>query len=402
VPDDTNQLLADTLQLTVTDCRELSQVLMDRTGGNPFYLCQQLYALESEGSLRIDRAQHRWVWDEALLQSLQAQDSVVGLMLRNIKSLPANTQHTLSIAACIGNRFETSTLATIIRRPQTDILMDLDPALQRGLIILSNGQGRFSHDRIQEAAYAFIPKSDRPKWHLEIGRLLLAATPEENLKEEIFKIVSHLNAGRALIASGSKRLDLAKLNLMAGQKAIDTSAFADGKKYVEIGLGLLGSDSWQEQYELTLSLHNKNAELATLTKQYDQIPSIAKLIHTHAKGPLDQLRLHMIRIEAEGAQYNFPKALEIGLDVLRDLGVEIPAQPSQEDIQDVTRIFNDMLTSRPRRSLAELPEMTDETALFASAIFASIGAASFTVNPPLFPIICTRGAILTLEFGFNT
>ncbi|UCC52910.1 MAG: hypothetical protein JSV68_02895, partial [Anaerolineaceae bacterium] len=52
--------------------------------------------------------------------------------------------------------------------------------------------------------------------------------------------------------------------------------------------------------------------------------------------------------------------------------------------------------------MAELPEMTDETALVASTIFASIGAASFTVNPPLFPIICTRGALLTLEFGFNT
>jgi PAS domain S-box-containing protein len=402
VPDDTNQLLADTLQLAATDCRELSQVLMDRTGGNPFYLRQQLYASESEGSLRIDRAQHRWVWDEALLHSLQAQDSVVDLMLRNIKVLPANTQRALSVAACIGNRFETSALATVIGRPQTDIVTDLNPALQRGLITLSNSHYIFSHDRIQEAGYALIPKSDLPKRHLEIGCLLLAATPEEHLEEEIFKIVSHLNAGRALIASDSKRLDLAKLNLMAGQKAKAASAFTDGKKYVEIGLDLLGPDSWQEQYELTLSMHNENAELATLTKQYDQIPSIAKSIHTNAKGPSDQLRLHMVRIEAEGAQYNFPKALEIGLDVLRDLGVEIPARPTPEDIQNLSRIFNDMLTSRTRRSLAELPEMTDETALVASTIFASIGAASFTVNPPLFPIICTRGAILTLEFGFNT
>jgi hypothetical protein len=199
---DVDHLLADTLQLTVADCRELSQVLVDKTAGNPFYFRQLLYALESDGLLRFDRERHRWGWEENLHQSLQAGGNVVDLMIRKIQSLPVESQHTLSMAACIGSRFETSTLGTIVGQPQADILTDLNPALQSGLIIRSNRHYIFSHDRVQEAGYALIPSLDLPKTHLDIGRLLLANTAAEDLDKEIFAIVGHLNAGRALIDKG--------------------------------------------------------------------------------------------------------------------------------------------------------------------------------------------------------
>jgi PAS domain S-box-containing protein len=400
--DDVSQLLADALRMTVADCHGLSQVLVDKTAGNPFYFRQLLYVLESEQELKFDRQQRRWVWADTLQRSLQARGSVVDLMIGKIQALPVETQRCLSVAACIGSRFETSTLGTITGQPQKDILTDLNPALQAGLIFRLNGDYVFSHDRVQEAGYALIPKSELPKRHLEIGRLLLAATPQENLEENIFAIVGHLNIGRALINTDSEKLDLARLNLLAGQKAKAASAFVDGKEYVEIGIELLEPDSWQGHYGLTLSLYNQNGDLAALTKQYDQIPLIAKLVRTNAKSVLDQVRIYMTQIEAEGAQYNFPEALEIGLDVLRDLRAEIPSQPTPEDIQDLSGIFIDMLTGRTQKGMAELPEMSDETALAVSTIFASIAAPSYIIVPPLFPIICTRGAILTLEFGLNT
>jgi predicted ATPase len=225
--DDTNRLLADTMHLTAADCRELSQALVDKTAGNPFYFRQQLYALESEELLSFDREQGRWVWEEDLQHCLQPGGNVVDLMTRNIQTLPVETQQTLSMAACIGSRFEASTLNTITGRSQEDVLSDLNPALDSGLIVRSNGYFSFAHDRIQEAGYALIPKSDLPQTHLEIGRLLLASTPAEELEEEIFFIVGHLNVGRALIDTDSEKTNLAALNLKAGQKTKAAAAFAD-------------------------------------------------------------------------------------------------------------------------------------------------------------------------------
>ena len=398
---DVSNLLADTLQLSVDDCRELSQVLVDKTAGNPFYFRQLLYVLESDKELRFDRQKQRWIWADTLQQSLQARGSAVDLMIGKIQALPVETQRSLSMAACIGSRFETSTLGTIIGQPQADILTDLNPALQSGLIIRSNRHYIFSHDRVQEAGYALIPSSDLPKTHLDIGRLLLANTAAEDLDKEIFAIVGHLNTGRALIDKGSEKIELATLDLKAGQKAKTASAYSDAKKYIEFGLDLLGSDSWQEQYELTLSLHNENGELAYLTGQYDQIAPIIDLIHTNAKSIYDQIRIYMTQIEAETAQYNFANALEIGLDILRDLGIEIPSQPTPEDYQGLNDKFIALLTGRSIKTVAELPEMSDEMALAASSLFASEMSTAYIGDPPLFPIISYNGAILTLEFGLD-
>jgi len=64
-PDDTNHLLADSLQLAVADCRDLGQVLVEKSGGNPFFFRQLLYALEADRLLKFDREQRRWMWDDA-------------------------------------------------------------------------------------------------------------------------------------------------------------------------------------------------------------------------------------------------------------------------------------------------------------------------------------------------
>jgi len=398
-PDDTNHMLADTLLLTAADCRELSQVLVGKTAGNPFYFRQQLHALESEELLSYDRERRRWVWEKDLQQSLQAVGNVVDLMISKIQMLPVETQQTLSMAACLGNRFDSDTLGTITGQAQTNILTDLSPALEDGLVVQTNGYYEFAHDRIQEAGYSLIPKAGLPHTHLKIGRLLLADTAAEELEENIFSIVGHLNTGRALIESDSEKIDLAALNLKAGQKAKAASAFSDAKTYIEVGIDLLGPDSWQGQYELTLSLYNENGELASLTGQYDQIAPTVDLIRANAKSIYDQMGIYRTQIEAETSQYHLGNALEIGLDLLKALGVEIPAQPDAKDYQSLQDRLFDLLATDPIERMAELGEMTDERALAVCSLFASLMSTSYVGNPPLYPIIAYRSAIMTLKFG---
>ena len=64
--------------------------------------------------------------------------------------------------------------------------------------------------------------------------------------------------------------------------------------------------------------------------------------------------IYMTQIEAETSQYNFAEALEIGLDLLRTLGVDIPAQPTGEDIQRLNNNLLGLLTTEPIERLVEL------------------------------------------------
>jgi PAS domain S-box-containing protein len=398
---DTNHLLADSLKLNVPDCRDLNQVLATKSGGNPFFYRQLLYTLEAERHLKFDVEARRWRWGDNLEQSIQAGGSVVDLMIEKIRTLPDETQRALSLAACIGSRFDISTLDTITGQEQRDILSDLNPAIQEGLIIRSDGHFSFTHDRIQEAGYALIPQSDLPQTHLKIGRTLQADKTAEDLEGKIFSIVGHLNTGREFIDKESEKIDLARLNLMAGQKAKAASAYSDAKKYIEIGLELLEMNSWEDQYNLTLSLHNENGELAYLTGQFDLLAPTVDLIHGNARSIYDRMRIYMTQIEAETAQYHVVEALDMGLEMLRDLGFEIPEQPTAEDINSLHDKFIGLLSSNPLEHIARLPRMWDERALAASSLFASIMSTSYIINPPLFPIISYNGAILTLEYGLD-
>jgi predicted ATPase len=83
---------------------------------------------------------------------------------------------------------------------------------------------KFVHDRIQETAYALIPKEARAEAHLTIGRLLAAPTPPEKRDEAIFEIVNQLNRGAPLITSQDEREHLAELNLAVGKRAKASSA----------------------------------------------------------------------------------------------------------------------------------------------------------------------------------
>jgi PAS domain S-box-containing protein len=398
---DTNHLLADGLRLSIPDCRDLNKVLAAKSGGNPFFYRQLLYTLEAERLLKFDVERRRWQWDDTLEQSLQARGSVVDLMIEKILTLPDETQRALSLAACIGSRFDTSTLCTITGQEQAELLSNLNPAIQEGLIIHSEGHFSFAHDRIQEAGYALIPQSDIAQTHLTIGRTLQADKTAEDLEEEIFSIVGHLNAGREFIDKESEKIDLARLNLKAGQKAKAASAYSDAKKYIEIGLELLEMNSWEDQYNLTLSLHNENGELAYLTGQFEQLAPTVDLIQGNARSIYDRMRIHMTQIEAETAQYHVVEALDMGLEMLRDLGFEISAQPTTKDINSLHDKFIGLLSSNPLEQIASLPRMWDERALAASSLFASIMSTSYIINPPLFPIISYNGAILILEYGLD-
>lgn len=400
--DDTNNLLADSLQTNIVECEDLGGLLGEKSAGNPFFYKQLLYAVVDDGLLRFDDNQDRWKWGQDLIKNVQARGSVVNLMAGKVRILPDNTQRALSMAACIGNRFDIPTLRTILEQSHEEILASLNPAIQSNLLLLLGKDLTFAHDRIQEAAYSLIPEADRPGIHLKLGRALFVMTEKKGLEEEIFTIIGHLNFGWTSIESDSERLELAAMNLTAGRKAKAASAYADAKAYIEIGLGLLPTNPWQDHYDMTLSLHTENTELAYLTGRFDEVMISAALVHTNARRNLDRAPVYMTQIEAATSRSQFAEGLDLGLSALKDLGVNIPDHPTQQYGQHLHERFVDLLTNEPLKRLDQLPKMTDEKARAASALLASVMSTAYIANPPLFPIISYQGAMLTFEFGIDS
>ncbi len=264
-----------------------------------------------------------------------------------IKKLKPQTRQILQLAACIGNQFEIETLAIVAGNTPQKIALLLREAMAKGLVYsLSDayksielgvsqqtGQGKveykFVHDHIQQAAYSLIPDSEKLSTHLKIGRLLLKHINSEERDPKIFKIVNQLNIGRELISQQKERYQLARLNLSAGQQARDSSAFAAAFHYFNIGLELLATNCWTNEYDLTLALYTATAEAAYLNGNFARQVELVESILQRGRSRLEKVKAYEIQILALAAQNQPLAAIETSLEVLRLLGFNFPKKPSK-------------------------------------------------------------------------
>ncbi len=215
------QLAADTLHRRQHDVTPLAELVSGRTAGNPFFVNEFLKSLYVEQLLTFDSQAGAWQWDLNLIRQCCVTDNVVALMAEQIQRCSRETQETLKLAACIGNQFDLNILAIVCEKTPKETLAAMKEAILEGLVFplgdawksieldLPAGnqavEYKFSHDRIQQAAYSLIPEAEQQSVHFRIGRLMLRHVPFSSLDEHVFDIVNHLNAAIPLLESQSER-----------------------------------------------------------------------------------------------------------------------------------------------------------------------------------------------------
>ncbi|MEH2191832.1 MAG: AAA family ATPase [Nostoc sp.] len=424
-----NLLVTDTLQCSAAIAQPLTDIVYQKTQGNPFFSTQFLKALHEEGAIEFDPEVGHWQCDISYVQSLSLRDDVVEFMAMQLQKLPVATQNVLKLAACIGNSFDLATLAIVYEKSQAETATDLWKALQEGLVIPSNdiykfyqskseflieenGQiqaaltdekmivfYKFLHDRVQQAAYSLIPDNQKQLMHLKIGQLLLSVMNEREKEEKIFEIVNQLNKGVDLIVLETEREKLAKLNLAAAQKAKSATAYVAAIEYATKGIELLTASCWQQHYDLALALYSLAAELTCLSGYFRQMEQIVDEVVQNARQLLDKVKVYEVRILAYVAQSQQPKAIKTALSALKLFGVSFPEKPTNADISESLQQTQDVLKEKDLEDLLELPEMKDLKALAEIRILATVTAAVYQAVPELLPLIVCKQVRLSVAYG---
>jgi histidine kinase len=403
--DDLRAMLSDALNLTREAVAPLAALVFDKTQGNAFFATEFLKSLAAERLLAFDPESSRWRWDAGLISQKNIAENVVELMANKVRRLDPAVQETLKLASCIGSRFDLETLSVVHRRDPADEAGLLKVALGAGLLCqLDGAEYKFSHDRVQQAVYSLILERDRAGLHLEIGRLLLASVPEAQREERIFDITNQLNSGRANIAGRDAQIELAKLNLQAGNRAKLNSAFPTALQYFETGISLveLGAEPWTEAPHLTRDLFTESAEAAYLTGEFERTDNRFRTLIRELDGILDKVKPYEVRILAYKAENRFYDAIETGLEVLAQLGERFPARPNLLHVL-VDLVATHIAVSRySSADLMSLPVMTEPQKIAAMRIIAHITSSVYWGRPNLLPLIVFRMVRLSLRFGNNT
>ena len=334
-----SQLLVHTCHRRPEDANPLAEVLVRKTGGNPFFVSQFLTLLSEKELIRYSPEEKRWTWELAAIEFLAVTDNVVELLIDRLHRFSSETRRLLSLAACIGNTFDLESLERISEKGSRDLYEKLLPALKTGLIlgfsqapqpdnppdgVTAEGGGyKFLHDRVQQAAYALIAEKERKPVHLQIGQTLLKQYAPGKRDALLFDIVHHLNLARRLKDGSKERSHLAELNLEAGLKARAASAFEQALEYFTIGLELSGAAAWKRHYPLTLSLHEEATEMSSLCGRFELMEKLAGAVKDNTREDLDQANVYRCRIKAYTTRGELKKAMETGEEILEKLGCNL-------------------------------------------------------------------------------
>jgi len=424
---DLNQLIADTLICDLSLAGPLTELVYQKTQGNPFFSTQFLKALYEDGQIIFDPPQSPlskggrqggWQCDIAQARLTHASD-VVEFMAVQLQKLPAETQDVLKLAACIGAQFDLETLAIVSEKLLEQTASSLWRALQEGLILpitegykcflqtdaqfppgsVANPTYKFLHDRVQQAAYSLIPDNQKQATHLKIGQLLLQKSSDIEREEKLFDIVRHLNLGIELINQLSEREALAQLNLEAGGKARSSTAYAAAMVYLQTGIELLRANCWESQYELTLNLYTAAAEAAYLNADLEGMEQMAAQVLQNAQTILDKIKIYEISIVAQTAQGKMLEAIAVGRKALLQLQVELPTEPDEALISKALQTLASKLQARRIEELTDLPVMTNLQTQAAMQLLGILFTPIFQGMPGLLPLLSSTMVSLSLSFG---
>ncbi len=402
-----NQLVADTLKCTENSALPLSQLVSQKTQGNPFFATQFLKALHQDGLIEfnypplsprssgshsragvppVERSgvgsEGGWQCDITQINQRSLTNDVVEFMTLQLQKLPESTQSVLKLAACIGNQFDLETIANVSKQSKIETAACLWSALQDDLILPqsevykffvgSENQAvtqenseiigyKFLHDRVQQAAYSLIPSAQKQKTHLIIGQLLLQGLSQQEQQERIFDLVNQLNLGQAAIAIDEQKKQLAGLNLQAGQKAKLSAAYQASQSYYTTGIDLLPATAWQTDYELMYSLHRYGSEAAYLCGNFDQAEVLYGKALSHAQTPLDKAVIYRVQMTQYQLQGRNAEAIAILSQSLQLLGWEMPREQEliQQSLDEEIAIVNRFLKQQTVESILNFPKMSD-------------------------------------------
>ncbi|QRK07690.1 AAA family ATPase [Archangium violaceum] len=393
-------LCGDTLHREPEHLRPLARLVLSKTAGNPLFVIRFLRYLHHSGLLRFDAGRGTWDWDLARIARVDMTENVVELMVATIRQLPERTQSLLKVAACLGNRVELPLLAALMDMPRGDTARALRSAYQEGLLV-HEGEAvyRFSHDRVQQAAYSLLTEDQKKRLHLEAGRQMRGSIGREP-DERLFDVVDQLDLGAELVTDEAERLELAWLNFRAGCKAKESVAFRSSLGYLTRGIALLPRDAWRANHSLAFSLHREAAECAHLAGDQRLAERLVSSAMTHAASRAEKADLYTLQLISCMARQAFQEGIRWGREGLRLFALELPSrQDAAQAIQAEFAAVKENLRGRSTAELLEEPLSEDPDHLACLRLLSEVGLVLFYLDPFLFAFTNVRVVNLSLKHG---
>jgi hypothetical protein len=368
--------------------RDLANLVLHHTVGNPQHVHFMLLFCQFEG-LRdnlvqsgVDQIRLSLPSDPCQLfrQVIQRQDSLLRGVIETMAAL----------IECDAGMHVTSTVLEIVASQSCSHALSV--GVEHELIKCWRGQYHFADSIFQQVAYAMIPESKRAKVHLRIGRriwkYLNGAEPEhteQGTNRLLFAAAVQLQRGAGIVADASERKMIAFIQWEAGKRAMQSSEFSSAALYFEFAMSMIcPGQTWNiEQHDFSLALHNGAAEAYYCTGDYVKTDLLLETVFSNVVTLQDKLLAYTTRVLAIGARHRSQEAVTLALEVLGQLNVSIPTNPSKMLVFMEYMKTRHLLRGKNDRFFLNLPLATDPNIVAAMTLLNLTFFHSFPIKPAL-------------------
>jgi predicted ATPase len=210
----------------------LTQLLIERTEGNPFFLEESVRTLVETGVLRGERGAYRQAQP---LESLQMPATVHAVLAARIDRLPPEEKHLLQTAAVIGHEVPLPLLQAIAELPEDALHRGLEHLQAAEFLyetrLFPEPEYTFKHALTHEVAYGGLLQERRRTLHARIVEVL-ERLHADCVTEHVERLAHHAFRGEVW----DKVVRYAR---QAGLRGLDRSAYAQAGAYFDHALEAL-------------------------------------------------------------------------------------------------------------------------------------------------------------------
>jgi tetratricopeptide (TPR) repeat protein len=172
---------------------EFADIILHRTGGNPFFMEEVLRSLVEDGTIfRTEKG-----WDRRPIQEIVLPDSVKSVLKSRLTKLGPETLNVLTMASVIGSEFEFEVLRKVTQTQEEALLERLEESITAGLISeVPNRKDtfRFCDNRIRELLLGNLIQSRRMRYQIRIAESMEKAY-SKILDSQAETIAAHFSEG---------------------------------------------------------------------------------------------------------------------------------------------------------------------------------------------------------------
>jgi predicted ATPase len=385
------------------DTETFLEHLHKKTMGNPFYLKEYLKTLHRTNLISSmgDKQNKHHLWNFSLNQTEEGEisNSVKLLLVNSIKSFSPETINGLKVCFCLGSTFHIDLLSEVLQLTGPETLFLLKDPLKQDILKLDKQQLSFSHNKIMEAIASILPTDEKKIFHYRLGNELINKYKDDSPDETVYQIARQWNQALDILTAHEKQ-KLAKINLTAGILAKKCAAYESSSEFLRNGSILIPSEQWKTNYKYILQYYKEWSEAEYLARNFTEAERLFDIILNHTYDVLDKEIIYSIIMRHYITQMKFTDALNLGLKVLKELKVSIPAKPTAVSLIWELLKTKLLLRKKKAQNFFDHPRMENSEINAVIEIMSLCFSPALISNVALIPLLSLKMFNLSIQHGF--